>query len=148
MSDIWRPQGPEPTRLLCLWDSPGKNTGAHCHFLLQGIVPTQGQNPCPRCWQADSSPLGHKGSPKLTGILTLFFHISFQKSSETAPVLRPFPSAIQTLKLSEKKAEGNKKNLTLLQKASSRLRNAHLDTQCRVLTPRTGKDALVMTMPI
>ena len=25
----------EPTRLLCPWDSPGKNTGLGCHFLLQ-----------------------------------------------------------------------------------------------------------------
>ena len=24
-------------RLLCLWDSPGKNVGVGCHFLLQGI---------------------------------------------------------------------------------------------------------------
>ena len=30
-----------PPRLLCPWDSPGKNTGVGCHFLLQGIVPTQ-----------------------------------------------------------------------------------------------------------
>ena len=35
----------EPTRLLCLWDSPGKNTGVGCHALLQGIFPTQGLNP-------------------------------------------------------------------------------------------------------
>ena len=34
-----------PPRLLCLWDSPGKNTGVGCHFLLQGIFPTQGSNP-------------------------------------------------------------------------------------------------------
>ena len=27
-------------RLLCPWDSPGKNTGVGCHFLLQGIFPT------------------------------------------------------------------------------------------------------------
>ena len=26
-------------------DSPGKNTGVGCHFLLQGIFPTQGLNP-------------------------------------------------------------------------------------------------------
>ena len=26
-------------------DSPGKNTGVGCHFLLQGIFPTQGWNP-------------------------------------------------------------------------------------------------------
>ena len=25
----------EPTRLPCSWDSPGKNTGVGCHFLLQ-----------------------------------------------------------------------------------------------------------------
>ena len=34
----------QPTRLLCSWDSPGKNTGAGCHALLQGIFPTQGSN--------------------------------------------------------------------------------------------------------
>ena len=27
------------------WDSPGKNTGVGCHFLLQGIFPTQESNP-------------------------------------------------------------------------------------------------------
>ena len=32
--------------LLCPWDSPGKKTGAGCHFFLQGIFPTQGSNPC------------------------------------------------------------------------------------------------------
>ena len=30
-----RPHGRQPTRLLCPWDSPGKNTGVGCHFLLQ-----------------------------------------------------------------------------------------------------------------
>ena len=34
----------EPTRLLSLWSSPGKNTGVGCHFLLQGIFPPQGLN--------------------------------------------------------------------------------------------------------
>ena len=27
-------------RLLCPWDSPGKNTGVDCHALIQGIFPT------------------------------------------------------------------------------------------------------------
>ena len=31
-------------RLLHPWDFPGKNTGVGCHFLLQGIFPTQGSN--------------------------------------------------------------------------------------------------------
>ena len=40
LSDSLWPQGLKPTRLLCPWDSPGKNTGIDCHFLLQGIFPT------------------------------------------------------------------------------------------------------------
>ena len=28
------------------WGFPGKNTGVSCHFLLQGIFPTQGSNTC------------------------------------------------------------------------------------------------------
>ena len=28
-------------RLLCPWNSPYKNTGVGCHFLFQGIFPTQ-----------------------------------------------------------------------------------------------------------
>ena len=33
------------SRLLCPWDFPGKNTGAACHFLLQGILPHLGIEP-------------------------------------------------------------------------------------------------------
>ena len=33
-----------PARLLCTRDSPDKNIGVCCHFLLQGIFPTQGLN--------------------------------------------------------------------------------------------------------
>ena len=35
MSHSVRPPRRQPTRLLCPWDSPGKNTGVGCHFLLQ-----------------------------------------------------------------------------------------------------------------
>ena len=39
MPDSMRPQGQQPTvRLLHPWDSPGKNTGVGCHFLLQHIT--------------------------------------------------------------------------------------------------------------
>ena len=34
----------QPTRFLCPWDFPGKNTGVGCHSLLQGIFLTQGSN--------------------------------------------------------------------------------------------------------
>ena len=43
-NSLW-PHGLQPARLLCPWDSPGKNTGVDCHALLQGIFPTQGSNP-------------------------------------------------------------------------------------------------------
>ena len=48
-------------------DSPGKNTGVGCHFLLQGIFPTQLSNPCLLSllhWQLGSLPLVSTGKPK------------------------------------------------------------------------------------
>ena len=48
-SDSLRPHGLQPARLLCPWDFPGKNTGMDCHFLLQGILLTQGLNLCLLC---------------------------------------------------------------------------------------------------
>ena len=35
MSNSVRPHRQQPTRLLRPWESPGKNTGVGCHFLLQ-----------------------------------------------------------------------------------------------------------------
>ena len=40
-----------PTRLLCLWDFPGKNTWVVCHFLHQGVFLIKGLNPCPLHWR-------------------------------------------------------------------------------------------------
>ena len=58
--------GPQPTRLLCSWDSPGKNPAVGCCFLPQGIFLTQGLNP--RLlhllyWQAASLPGAPPGKP-------------------------------------------------------------------------------------
>ena len=44
MSDSLKPHELGPTRLICPWEFPGKNTGVGCHSLLQGIVLTQGSN--------------------------------------------------------------------------------------------------------
>ena len=44
MSNSLGLHGMQSTRLLYLGDFPGKNTGVGCHFLLQGIFPTQGSN--------------------------------------------------------------------------------------------------------
>ena len=45
MFNSFRPHRLWPARLLCLWDSPGKNTGEDCHSLLQRNFPIQGLNP-------------------------------------------------------------------------------------------------------
>ena len=51
------------TKLLCPWDFQGKSTGVGCHFLLQGIFPTQGSNP--GLWHCGQTlyHLSHQGSP-------------------------------------------------------------------------------------
>ena len=60
MSNSLQPHGLYPARLLCPWDSAGKNTEVGCPALLQGIFPTQGSNLGLLNlldWQAGSSPL-------------------------------------------------------------------------------------------
>ena len=47
-------------------NSPRKNSGVGCHFLLQGIFPTQGSNPHVlhlMHWQTDSLLLEQFGKP-------------------------------------------------------------------------------------
>ena len=78
MSKSFQPHGLQAARLLCSRDCPGKNTGVHCHFLLQGLFPTQGSNQHLLCLlllcllhgQADSLPLSHLGSPEISTLLT------------------------------------------------------------------------------
>ena len=63
---ISKPEGLEPARLLCPWDSPGKNTGIGCHAPLQRIFPTQGSSLHYLCllhWQAGPLPLVPPGKP-------------------------------------------------------------------------------------
>ena len=66
MSDSLQPYGLQPTRVLCPWDFPGKNTGVGCHFLLQGIFPTQVLNLGLRHCRQISYRLSH-----------LAFHVDF-----------------------------------------------------------------------
>ena len=60
---LWR-YGLKPARLLCPWNSPGKNTRVDCHFLLQGNLPNSEMEPTSPSLQADSLPLIHQGSPQ------------------------------------------------------------------------------------
>ena len=49
MSDSVRPQRRQPTRLPHPWDSPGKNTGVGCHFLLQCMKVKSESEVTPSC---------------------------------------------------------------------------------------------------
>ena len=51
--------------LLCQWESPGKNTGVGCHFLLQGIFSTQGLNPGLLHYRQILYHLSHQESSKI-----------------------------------------------------------------------------------
>ena len=82
VSDSVRPYGQQPTRLLCPWDSLGKNTGVGCHFLLQCMkVKSQSEvaQSCPTPSDPmDCSPPGSSvhGIPgKSTGVGCLAFSI-------------------------------------------------------------------------
>ena len=57
-----RPYELQPARLLCSWDSSGKDTGVGSHS-LQGIFLTQGSNPGLSPLQADSLPYEPPGKP-------------------------------------------------------------------------------------
>ena len=57
--------GLQPSRLLCPWHSPGKNTGVRCHALLQGIFLTQGSNPGLPHGRWILYQLSHKESPRI-----------------------------------------------------------------------------------
>ena len=68
LSNSLRPHGLQAARLLCLWNSPGKNTGVSCHVLLQGIFPTQGSNTCLLHCRQILYHLSHEGSLLLRDI--------------------------------------------------------------------------------
>ena len=69
------PWAVQPTKLLHPWGFPGKSTGVGCHFLLQGIFPTQGSNRgLPHC--RPLYRLSCQGSPKfLLCLRTLIIYI-------------------------------------------------------------------------
>ena len=81
---LW-PHGLQPTRLLCPWNFPGKNTGLGCRFLLQGIFATQGSTHtscigkqilyCCATWEAQFTK-----ELQIKNFLEIFENISLPKS--------------------------------------------------------------------
>ena len=75
------PHGLQPARLLCPWDSLGRNTGVGCHALLQGIFLAQGSNPSLLCllhWWTISLPLPPRGKP-LSALPECISHWVFER---------------------------------------------------------------------
>src|SRR5574340_677291 len=56
MSDSVRPHRRQPTRLPSPWDSPGKNTGVGCHFLLQ-CMKEKSESEVPQSCPTPSDPM-------------------------------------------------------------------------------------------
>ena len=99
---LLRLHGLQPTRLLSPWGFPGKNTGVDCHFLLQGIFPTQELNPGLLHCRQILYLLNYEGRENSHNIVMVFaihqyefatgIHVSHQ-------ILNPSPTCLPTLSL-------------------------------------------------
>ena len=77
MSDSVQPHRRQPTRLPCPWDSPGKNTGVGCHFLLQ----------CMKV-KVESENVGLKLNIQKTKIMASIPITSWQIDGETMEIVK------------------------------------------------------------
>ena len=101
---LLRPYGLYPTRLLCPWAFPGKNTGVGCYVLLQGIFLTEGSNRCLLCCR-NPFLLSHWGSPKeillaiysIIPIITISFTIYTLTTDDPNHIFLSRPYAAVTL---------------------------------------------------
>ena len=76
MSDSLQHHGLQPARLLCPWDSPGKNTGVGSYSLLEGIFLIQRSNMDLLHCKTILYHLNHQGSPKCRHNSHYFSHCS------------------------------------------------------------------------
>ena len=60
-----RPQRRQPTRLPGPWDSPGKNTGVGCHFLLQCMKVQSESEVAQSCLLATPWTAAHQAPPSM-----------------------------------------------------------------------------------
>ena len=98
-------------QVLCPWHFPGMNTRVGCHFLLQGIFPTQGSNPGLLHCRQTLYQLSHQGSPSrwrwilfvvMRNRLVTFLYNAFSFVYFSAPreyCVEIYPLAIWTLGL-------------------------------------------------
>ena len=73
--------------LFCPWNSPGRNTGVGCHFLLQGIFPIQSLNlGLPHCRQTRYL---------LLLLLSCFSRVRLCATHRRQPTRLPIPGVLQ-----------------------------------------------------
>ena len=92
VSDSLRPHGLQPTRLLGPWNFPGKSIGVGCHFLLQGIFPTQGSNPGLLHCRQTLYHLSHQGRQNTTGESLIQSPLSRKRVLTASQVVRDLVS--------------------------------------------------------
>ena len=79
VADSVQPHRRQPTRLLHPWDSPGKNTGVGCHFLLQWQSLSYGN--CIRFIWLSTSEI-----TKTVAVPTIFFVFSLHENCVNAGI--------------------------------------------------------------
>ena len=72
MSDSGQPHRWQPTRLPRPWDSPGKNTGVGCHFLLQCMKVKRESEVAAVNW--DAPTFWRKEKSSISGVLIIVFN--------------------------------------------------------------------------
>ena len=82
-------------------DSPGKNTGVGCHFLLQGIFLTQGSNPVPSFSCIDRRVLYHCATWEAQ-ILSKTGSLEFPETLGALEVVHPSSSLLKVSTDSER----------------------------------------------
>ena len=96
-----------PTRLLCPWNSPGKNAGVGSHSLLQEIFPTRGLNLSLPCCRKILYHLSHEESSKDFYRAYNFKGLPWWLSSKNAPANAGDTSSIPKLGRSPREGNGN-----------------------------------------
>ena len=80
-----QPHRQQPTRLPCPWDSPGKNTGVGCHFLLQCMKVKSEREVAHSCLTlSDLMGCGYQAPPSM----------GFSRREYWSGVPSPFPMAL------------------------------------------------------
>ena len=91
-----------------------------------GIFPDQGSNPCPLCWQADSQPLHHQGSP----VVGIFYETEFPDGMKLYISLS---LASSTMMPSESPKHRNDDSMASLPFLETIQRRNNINCECREL---------------